>query len=75
MYRMLPELRTPKILHVLVDLLVRIPDKDQRRYNSDYASGHYACGRPGGAFAGVHVARGTYLQSRWCSVHKGTPVL
>ena len=44
MYRMLPELRTPKILHVLVDLLIRIPDEYQRRYNSDYASGHYTGG-------------------------------
>ena len=41
MYRMLPELRAPKILHVLSDLLVRVANEYHRWYNSDYASGHY----------------------------------
>ena len=45
MYRMLSELRTPKILHVLGNLLVRIANEYHRWYNSDYASGQYVCGK------------------------------
>lgn len=52
MHCMLSELRTPKILHVLVDLFVRIPDEYQRRYDSDYTSGHYVCGQPACARGG-----------------------
>ena len=45
MYCVLPELRTPNVLHVLSDLLVRIANEYHRWYNSDYTNGHYVYGR------------------------------